>query len=523
MMPGHRVLIRTALAIVLLAVIGHTRADPDLWGHVLFGKDIVSGGRIPETDAYSFMSDREWINHEWLAECAMYIAFAIGGAPGLVMLKMLVVLAMLALVWSRLGRRQVDTASRDLLIALTVIGTFPQANHVRPQIFSIVAFAVLMWILDSGGSVRRLLLIPLVFAAWVNFHGGWIVGGGVLALWAVLTAAGSSPGGGVSSEAFDARGKEVLPPRWWQGEKGLLFLVGAMAFIGTLANPYGWRMWLFLTSTVGFGRAEITDWQPLYRLGLGYVALWAVLALAAAIGAIHAWRSRAWELRRLGVVLMLGLASFQVSRLQAFFAIAVVLLLGRDIAAALVARRGAASPVARAPKRLATASAIIIAAALIAGGTVASARNLTCIRMGSDQAEPEVVAMAKQGQLHGRLVVWFDWGEYAIWHFAPALSVSIDGRRETVYTDRVMQKHLNFYYVPASREAFLAETRPDHIWLLADLPVVSTLLREGWQPLYRGPRSVWLSRDAASTLDRKAGASAPAVASEVGRRCFPGP
>ena len=340
MMPRPQTLIRIALGVILLAVVSHTRADPDLWGHVLFGRDIVSSRSIPETDSYSFMSDRMWINHEWLAECVMYIAYAIGGAPGLVMLKMFVVLTMLALVWGRLGRRQVDTASRDLLIALAVIGTFPQANHVRPQIFSIVAFAVLMWILDSGGSVRRLLLIPLVFAAWINFHGGWIVGGGVLAMWAVLTAAGPSPGRGASSDASGARQNEESPPRWWQGEKGLLFLVGAMAFAGTLANPYGWRMWLFLTSTVGFGRAEITDWQPLYRLGMGYVALWAVLALAAAIGAIHAWRSRTWELRRLGVVLILGLASFQVSRLQAFFAIAVVLLLGRDIAAALIARRG---------------------------------------------------------------------------------------------------------------------------------------------------------------------------------------
>jgi hypothetical protein len=138
--------------------------------------------------------------------------------------------------------------------------------------------------------------------------------------------------------------------------------------------------------------------------------------------------------------------------------------------------------------------------------------------------EPEIVALVKQRQLQGRLAVWFDWGEYATWYFAPALRVSIDGWRETVYSEDVMQKHLNFYYVPASREAFLTEMRPDHIWLLADLPVVSRLLADGWQPLYRGPRSVWLSRNAASTIDRGAGASAPAAASsEIGRRCFPGP
>ena len=95
-------------------------------------------------------------------------------------------------------------------------------------------------------------------------------------------------------------------------------------------------------------------------------------------------------------------------------------------------------------------------------------------------------------------------------------AISIDGRRETVYTDPIMRKHLNFYYVPASADEFLAETLPDHIWLPVDLPVVSNLLADGWMPLYRGPRSIWLSRDAS---DNEPGA----LQSAVGQRCFPGP
>ena len=290
-----------------------------------------------------------------------------------------------------------------------------------------------------------------------------------------------------------------------------------MALVGTLANPYGWRMWQFLMTTVGFGRAEITDWQPLYRLGAGYVALWVVLSLAAIVGIMHAWRARTWELRRLAVVAMLAVGSFQVSRLEAFFAIAVVLLLGPDIAAALSAwRKPSAAP--QAPRKgFATAFAIAIVVALIVGGAVASASNLTCVRMAADHSEPEVVAMVKERELQGRLVVWFDWGEYAIWHFAPQLLVSIDGRRETVYSDQVMQKHLNFYYVPSSSDAFLVETRPDYIWLPADLPVVSNLLADGWMPMFRGPRSIWLSRDASDAVP-----SASQLA-ESGRRCFPGP
>ena len=91
-----------------------------------------------------------------------------------------------------------------------------------------------------------------------------------------------------------------------------------------------------------------------------------------------------------------------------------------------------------------------------------------------------------------------------------------------MFTDQVMQKHLNFYYVPASREEFLAETKPDHIWLLADLPVVSSLIADGWQPLYRGPRSVWLTRDA-SSVDGGGVTQESQISVENSRRCFPGP
>jgi hypothetical protein len=494
-----RAFIRAALAVILIAVVSHTRADPDLWGHVRFGGDIVSEGHLPEADSYSFTADRTWINHEWLAECVMYLAFAAGGGPGLAGLKVLVVLLMLALVWRALTRQQVDTGARDLLIALTVVGTFPQANHVRPQIFSLLAFALLMSIVTGRGApLPRLFALPLLFAAWVNLHGGWIVGGGVLALWAVLTLPGSAP----------------------RAEKAGLFVAGAMSVAGTMANPYGWGMWQFLIDTVGFGRAEITDWQPLYRLGPGFVALWIAVAVAAALGAIRAWRSGEWDLRRLAVVGVLGLASFQVSRLLSFFAIATVLLLGRDIGLTLQAWTRPSTGTAGAVNRYVALAAMTIAGVLLIGGGAAVARNITCVRTGADQPEPELVDLVKRNRMTGRLAVWFDWGEYAIWHFAPALKVSIDGRRETVYSDDVLQKHLSFYYVPSTMNQFLSEIRPDHIWLPPHLPVVPALRAAGWVPVIEGPRSVWLTRRGETRPEKSEQWFLPQA--DVAAGCFPG-
>ena len=74
-----RLLLRAALVTVVLAVLAHTQADPDLWGHIRFGRDIIESRAIPSLDPYSFTSDRAWVNHEWLAECVMYLAYAAGG------------------------------------------------------------------------------------------------------------------------------------------------------------------------------------------------------------------------------------------------------------------------------------------------------------------------------------------------------------------------------------------------------------------------------------------------------------
>src|SRR5262245_39968098 len=89
-------IIRLTLLALLLGGLARSWADPDLWGHVRFGGDIIGSG-IPRTDHYSFTSDISWINHEWLAEVLMYASWVGGGGAGLVALKMLTIAGTLAL------------------------------------------------------------------------------------------------------------------------------------------------------------------------------------------------------------------------------------------------------------------------------------------------------------------------------------------------------------------------------------------------------------------------------------------
>jgi len=509
--PG--LVLRLALGAIVLAVLTHTRADPDLFGHVRFGQDILSAGAVHTADPYSFTSDRAWINHEWLSEAAMFGSYAVGGNAGLVALKLALLAAMIAAVIIVLRRSGVPSSSLDLLLGLLIVTTFPQTNHVRPQLFSLALFSWLLAVLVVSRARPYLLLwtIPLL-AAWVDVHGGWIVGAGTLVLWTAIGCVDRGP----------------------LKDKVLRVAVAAAALLITLFNPYGAGMWAFLRATVGFGRADITDWQPVFVLGSAYAMLWTLTAIAATVGIWQALRQnrdlsaaapgakadglsrapRDWQ--SIALVAFFAVASFRVSRLQSFFTIATVMLAGPFVADAWQRASTRRSP--RVPSRLAAGMITAIALAAVIGGVTASARNLACIRMEDSLfPEPDVTKIVADRQLHGRMLTWFDWGEYAIWYFAPGITVSMDGRRETVYSDATINRHLTFYTSPENRQAVLDTLQPDYVWVPSRLEVVSKLVADGWHPLFTGPVSTLLSRSGAATP-----ASRPASRPDAAR-CFPGP
>jgi hypothetical protein len=466
---------------------------------------VLTTGGVHSADPYSFASDRDWVNHEWLAEAAMYGAYALGCNSGLVALKLLLLAAMIAAALIVLQRNAVPSSSVDLLLGLLIVTTFPQTNHVRPQLFSLALFAWLLATLVAARAKPYLLLwtIPLL-AVWVDVHGGWIVGAGTLGLW---TLAGFGRREPIRRKLFS-------------------IAVSAAALVITLFNPYGWKLWAFLRATVGFGRADIIDWQPVFVLGGAYALLWTLTALAATVGLWFALRGRMAPMEREGfsradwqsivLVVFFAVASLRVSRLQSFFTIATVMLMGPNIATAF--QRASSRRVDRVPSRLAAGFVSAVALAAIVGGVTVSAGNLRCIRM-EDQMfpEPDVARLVSDRGLRGRMLTWFDWGEYAIWYFSPDVMVSMDGRRETVYSDEAINRHLRFYTSPEDRQAVLDALRPDYIWVPSRLEVTSRLVADGWQPLFAGPISTVLGRPGADAPPTTR-ASRPGAA-----RCFPGP
>jgi len=488
-------MLRAALWCVLLAAVTRTSTDPDLWGNVRFGLDILRDGAIPHTDAYSFTTDRTWVNHEWLSEVLIGHAFRAGGDVGLILLKLVAVGVIVLLLWLTLRRERIYSAIvRDTAVAATIVLTFDQTRYVRPQLFSLVAFTILLTCLTRArrGGQHWLLLLPPLFAVWANLHGGWLVGGGILALWTAATA------------LVGSRQHAV----WCT-------VIGGASLAATLLNPYGLQLLTLLRDTVGLERADIVEWQPVYVLGWESWVPWIVTAALGVTGIVLADREERGAER---VVCLIALAamSAMVARVQAFFALGVLFLIGPVIARAFQAARAVeVTPVARPSSRVAGMFAFAVAA----GALVITTTNVTHLRI-DPRWTPEAGAVSfLNGQPEGRRVlIWFDWGGYALWHLSPRMRISMDGRRETVYSPDLQDRHLRFYFDAPGGASLPIDLAADYVWIPRSLPAVHRLDADGWRRIYQGQQSVIFGR--ATLPETNAGV---VLATDSGTRFFPGP
>ena len=422
-----------AAIILVFAAATSSRADADLWGHVRFGLDILHARHLTSVDPYSFTQDTPWINHEWLSEAQMGAAYAAAGPAGLQFLKATIVSIVTVLIWTALAR--VRLVVRLIVFLVLFLGTIHMWATIRPQLWTLLCLALTCRILASNSSRLRWWL-PSIFAFWVNCHGGWIMGLGVLGVWAAASAVGR-------------------PVEW----RGWLPVVVASA-LATLANPYGWRLWAFVWKTVRVTRS-IEEWQPLWRApGLNWVP-WCV-AVGAVLWIAAVRRSDRW-LPTTIVLAMLAYGAVRVQRIESLFLVSTAMLMApwaawQWPAAGRVPRRSPGAP-------LITSVAAVTCAGALAGWFLW--RSWGCIPIVGDWGPDRASARLLDRAEPGRLVTFFDWGEYAIWRVGPRLRVSMDGRRETVYSDARLAEHDAIVSGSPAGLATLEAWRPEYVWLPA--------------------------------------------------------
>ena len=237
------------LAFIIMVADAGRWADPDLWGHLVFGRLILMRGHLPARDIYSYSAaGLPWHDHEWLSEVLLALCWTAFGVVGLKLMKLAATAATMTLL--AMGAAETGAPiSLQLVVLTTGAVALAPMMQFRPQLFDFVALSALLLLLarDSYRRAGRLWLAIPMFALWANLHGGFFVGLAVLAMYAVVIAIEDFVAGDGLGRAMQLGG------------------VTAGCVLATLLNPDGIGDWFTVMHTMRnpLTRGMISEWQPL--------------------------------------------------------------------------------------------------------------------------------------------------------------------------------------------------------------------------------------------------------------------
>jgi hypothetical protein len=155
--------------------------DLDVWFNIKCGRQILANRTFIGHDIFSFTHDGGvWINQLWLFETLMFLVFKSGSWTGLILGKALVfTLAFGILMWPHRNR-----SAFVFIIAAALVGSIITAPRMveRAEIFSFLYIVLSVNICESflaARSSKRIYLLPLLIAVWVNTHAFFMIGLGI--------------------------------------------------------------------------------------------------------------------------------------------------------------------------------------------------------------------------------------------------------------------------------------------------------------------------------------------------------
>ncbi len=408
----------------------------DYWWHLRAGTLIHETGSVPKVDPFSFTAEgARWIDVHWLHQLGLHALFRIGGHEAVVLGKVALILATVALLAGAIRRWD-----RPVVVAVAIalgLATLSDRIMPRPEVPTFVLLAALLAVLErhrrhEDAWIYAVVPIQLV---WANVHGLFAVGLGVIAM-------------AVVGSAFDA----IRAGRFAEQRPALLHLcaAGALSTLASLANPNGLDTLLYpfqqflmvgspeMRDSVGLGSAElaslVTQW---WRVDATVLAGFVLLAGASALALVL-------NLRRAPGFDFLALAAFGLLALLAMrnlglFGVVAPLVLARNAAEWLDRRE-----IPAAVERPASIGAVLAIAGLaLAVGTgrwglwTGNAREpgLGVFEpLYPIEAAEWIAREAPPGPIYHHMAD----GGYLIWRLWPDHRVMVDGRLE-VYGARLTE------------------------------------------------------------------------------------
>jgi hypothetical protein len=422
------------IIIYILTFLTHT-PDCDLWARLAVGSVFFQTGGILKHDIFSYLPTKKlWIDHEWGSGVIFYGMAKYFGEWGFFIIKAGIILLIFLLV-IKIIKKQTDKKSAGIFYMMFLgFSLFPgTASIIRCQMFTYLFFTLWIYELERIrlGNKKRLWIFPCTMLLWVNLHGGFLSGIGLVLIYAV--------------------GELLNRKNPLQYFKILLMILPV-----TLINPFGFKLWEFIISASLMPRPYIPEWQPIslngpFQMIMGFkihilsgFMLFVLLTSATAVKQLAQKEKPDWTKYMLTAVLLY--LSIRHQRHVVFFILAVSGLFYKQYAELfdpIIAGIG---------KKLSGKYRKVWSAAKYGSGYVLLAIIFLCIMpllyfhliLNPKEYPYGSMEFIKQNNISGNLATRFSWSSYAFWKLYPNCKILIDGRYEEVYPDSVFNEAILF-------------------------------------------------------------------------------
>lgn len=330
---------------------------------------------------------------------------------------------------------------------------------MRAQAYSFLFAAATLWCIerDREGSRRWMPGYAALFVAWVNLHGGFVVGAMFLFVH------------GLEQWSRGRPYRHVL---------GLLVILGAIVAL----NPWGTAYYPYLARALTMRRPSVEEWSPLWSgsVPMHHQAAFAVSAGLVLYGAI---RKRSWrELDGLGLLVLSAALAVRHHRMLPFYAVAFIVYTPRLVAGTALGDAIASLPVTfRRPLRAGAVAAIIGFAAIVVANWHLEIPNEPSAATPMSYPVGAANYLRATG-FRGNVLTPFEQGAFVSWKLHPNVKVSLDSRYEVAYPNWLVEEIVGFYDARSEPSRVLDRYAPDLLLVPASARVRSKGL--SWPVVY---------------------------------------
>jgi len=523
------------LFVALLSVLVFTPVSMGLLGdagigwHIRTGQQIVATHAIPSVDPFSStMHGKPWFAWEWMYDVLVAQLERVAGLNGVVWFTAFVIALVFAWTLQLLIRRGVSPLLGLGLVLLAASASmihFLARPHVVSWLFTLAWFAII----DSSERQRPagpglgqrpglLWLLPLLMLVWVNVHGGFLIAFVLLGIYA----------GGAAWEWFrlgEGKLDELLLKLQARQRARTLGLVGILAALATLANPYGWSLhahiYRYLSSR--FLMDHIDEFQSPNFHGVAQRCFAGLLLIALVALAARARKVRPSE----GLVVLFAVyAALYASRNIPVSSLLLVLICGPVLSEAwkgLTARgilnrswptrtaefrsTGLAGAAVRIPflqrmeviesslrGHLWAIVAVVATACAAANGGRLGSRQLMNAHFDINRFPAGAVDFIERSNLRQPVLAPDYWGGYLIYRLYPNTLVVVDDRHD-LYGEEFLTSYLKMVHVVPEWESFLRDHNVHYVLTPKESPLANMLmLTAHWKAKHSDPASVLFER-----------------------------